>query len=82
MTTLNQILAAALELPRAEQQALIIAIQEHQSASLQPHSKASQLDLVDYARQAALDVRAGKLKPQSVTEIMSQLDKLVNEELE
>lgn len=30
--------------------------------------------LVEYARQASLDVRSGKLKAQSVAEIMSQLD--------
>ena len=63
MPTLKQVLESALALPSEEQDALITAIVEH---------KRSQL--VDYARQAALDVRSGKLKPQSVAEIMSQLD--------
>jgi hypothetical protein len=79
MTTLSQVLEAALELPREEQQALIVAIQEHQSASIVPHSKARQLELVECARQAALDVRSGKLKPQSVAEIMGQLDEPMDE---
>ena len=63
MPTLKQVLESALALPSEEQDALITAIAEH---------KRSQL--VEYARQAALDVRSGKLKPQSVAEIMSQLD--------
>jgi hypothetical protein len=63
MTTLKQVLESALELPGEEQDALIAAIVEH---------KRSQL--VEYARQAALDVRSGKLRPQSVAAIMSQLD--------
>jgi len=37
-------------------------------------SDTSPLSGLEYARQAALDVRSGKLKPQSVAEIMSQLD--------
>jgi hypothetical protein len=79
MTTLSQVLEAALELPREEQQALIVAIQEHQSANVPPHSKARQLELVEYALQAALDVRAGKLKPRSVAEIMNRLDDPIDE---
>ena len=63
MPTLKQVLESALALPSEEQDALIAAIIEY---------KRSQL--VEYARQAALDVRSGKLKPQSVAEIMSQLD--------
>lgn len=81
MTTLSQVLEAALELPREEQQALIVAIQEHQSANVTPHSKARQLELVEYAHQAALDVRAGKLKPRSVAEIMNGLDDPMDEGL-
>ncbi len=79
MTTLSQVLEAALELPREEQQALIVAIQEHQSANISPHSKTRQLELVEYARQATLDVRAGKLQPRSVAEIMNQLDDSIDE---
>lgn len=63
MPTLKQVLESALALPSEEQDALIAAIVEH---------KRSQL--VEYARQAALDVRSGKLKAQSVAKIMSQLD--------
>jgi hypothetical protein len=80
MTTLSQVLEAALELPREEQQALIVAIQEHQSANIVPHSKARQLELVEYALQAALDVKSGKLKPRSVAEIMNRLDDPMDEE--
>jgi hypothetical protein len=79
MTTLSQVLEAALELPREEQQAPIVAIQKHQSANILPHSKTRQLELVEYARQAALDVRVGKLKPRSVAEIMNQLDDRIDE---
>lgn len=45
-----------------------VAIREHKRA-----------ELVRYAHQAALDVQLGKLKPQSVAEIMSQLDEFVDE---
>ena len=68
MSTLAQVLEAALELPNEEQDALIVAIREHKRS-----------ELVSYARQAALDVRSGKLKPQSVAEIMAQLDEPVDE---
>jgi hypothetical protein len=67
MTTLQQVLEAALDLPPEEQEALVIAIRSHKSET---HRN----ELVEYARQAALDVRSGKLKPKSVAEIMSQLD--------
>ncbi len=67
MTTLQQILEAALDLPQEEQEALVIAIQIHKSET-------RRTELTEYARQAALDVRSGKLKPKSVAEIMSQLD--------
>lgn len=63
MPTLKQVLESALALPSEEQDALITAIVEHKRSRL-----------VEYAQQAALDVRSGKLKPQSVAEIMSQLD--------
>ena len=68
MSTLEQILEAALELPNEEQDALILAIREHKRS-----------ELVRYAHQAQLDVRSGKLKPQSVAEIMSRLDRSVDE---
>jgi hypothetical protein len=68
----NQVLKAALELPHEEQEALIVAIQEHRATI-------RRVELVEYARQAALDVRSGKLKPQSVAEIMGQLDEPVDE---
>ena len=68
MSTLEQVLEAALELPSDEQNALIVAIREHKRS-----------ELVEYARQAALDLKAGKLKPQSVAEIMAQLDEPVDE---
>ncbi len=67
MTTLQQVLAAALDLPREEQEALVIAIQTNKS-------EIRRTELAEYATQAALDVRSGKLKPKSVAEIMSQLD--------
>ena len=68
MSTLAQVLAAALELPNEEQDALIIAIREHKRS-----------ELVNYARQAALDARSGKLKPQSVAEIMAQYTSLLED---
>ena len=68
MSTLEQILEAALELPNEEQDALILAIREHKRA-----------ELARYAHQAQLDVRSGKLKPQSVAEIMAQVDLSVDE---
>lgn len=68
----NQILKAALELPHEEQEALIVAIQEHRATI-------RRAELVEYAHQAALDVRSGKLKPQSVAEIMGQLDEPMDE---
>jgi hypothetical protein len=67
MTTLQQVLEAALDLPSEEQEALVIAIQTHKSET-------RRTELAAYARQAALDVRSGKLKPKSVVGIMSQLD--------
>jgi hypothetical protein len=67
MTTLQQVLEAALDLPREEQEALVISIQSHKSETLRT-------ELAEYARQAALDVQSGKLKSKSVAEIMSQLD--------
>ena len=68
----NQILKAALELPHEEQEALIVAIQEHRATI-------RRAELVEYARQSALDVRSGKLKPQSVAEIMGHLDEPMDE---
>ncbi len=67
MTTLQQVLEAALDLSHEEQEALVIAIQTHKS-------EICRTELAGYARQAALDVRSGKLKPKSVVEIMSQVD--------
>jgi hypothetical protein len=67
MNTLKQVMAAALELPSEEQEALITAIQAHKS-------EIRRAELVEYARQAVLDVRSGKLKPQSVAEIMARID--------
>jgi hypothetical protein len=67
MNTLKQVMASALELPSEEQEALITAIQAHKS-------EIRRAELVEYARQAALDVRSGKLRSKSVAEIMSQLD--------
>jgi hypothetical protein len=65
MTTLQQILEAALNLPHEEQEALVIAIQTHKS-------EIRRTELAEYARQASLDVQSGKLKPKSVAEIISQ----------
>jgi hypothetical protein len=65
MTTLQQVLEAALDLPSEEQEALVIAIQSHKS-------EIRRTELSEYARQSALDVRSGKLKSKSVAEIMSQ----------
>jgi hypothetical protein len=45
----------------------VAAIQKHKYEILQT-------EFLAYARQSALDVRSGKLKPQSATEIMAQLD--------
>ena len=67
MTTLQQVLEAALDLSSEEQEALVIAIETHKS-------EIRRTELAEYATQAALDVRTGKLKPKSVAEIMSQLD--------
>ncbi|WP_310485563.1 hypothetical protein [Chamaesiphon sp. VAR_48_metabat_403] len=67
MTTLQQVLEAALDLPPEEQEALVIAIRSHKSET-------RRTEFAEYARQAALDVQSGKLKPKSVAEIMSQLD--------
>ena len=64
MNTLKQVMEAALELPSEEQEALIKAIQARKS-------EIRRAELVEYARQAALDVRLGKLKSKSVAEIMS-----------
>jgi hypothetical protein len=65
MTTLQQVLEAALDLPDEEQEALVIAIRSHKSET-------RRTELVEDARQTALDVRSGKLKSKSVAEIMSQ----------
>lgn len=72
MSTLAQILEAALELPREEQAALVTAIQNHKS-------EIGRAELAEYARQASLDVRSGKLLPKSVAEIMSQLDSQIDD---
>lgn len=63
MSTLKQILEAALELPSEDQDVLIAALAEHKRAQL-----------LEYAQHVALEVRAGKLKPQSAADIMKQLD--------
>jgi glycosyltransferase A (GT-A) superfamily protein (DUF2064 family) len=68
MTTLQQVIEAALNLPSEEQDALIAAIGERKRSKL-----------VTYARQAALDVKAGKLQTRSVAEIMSYVDEPDNE---
>ena len=65
MTTLQQVLEAALDLPPEEQEALVIAIRSHKSET-------RRTEFAEYVRQAALDVQSGKLKPKSVAEIMSQ----------
>ena len=67
MTTLQQVLKAALDLPPEEQEALVLAIRSHKSET-------RRTEFAEYSRQAVLDVRSGKLKPKSVAEIMSQLD--------
>jgi hypothetical protein len=72
MNTLKQVLEAALDLPHEEQEALVKAIQSHKSEMLRT-------ELVEYARQAALDVRSGELKSRSVAEIMGQLDESIDE---
>ena len=72
MSTLAQILEAALELPREEQEALVTAIQNHKS-------EIGRSELAEYARQASLDVRSGKLRAKSVAEIMSQLDSQIDD---
>lgn len=71
MNTLKQVLEAALDLPHEEQEALVKAIQSYKSEMLRT-------ELVEYARQAALDVRSGELKSKSVAEIMGQLDELID----
>jgi hypothetical protein len=68
MTTLQQILAAALDLPNEEQEALVIAIRSHKS-------EIRRTELAEYARQAALDVRSGKLKPKSVASHLAPIHK-------
>ena len=65
MTTLQQVLEAALDLSHEEQEALVIAIRSHKS-------EIRRTELAEYSRQAALDVRSGKLKSKSAAEIMSQ----------
>jgi hypothetical protein len=72
MNTLKQVLEAALDLPHEEQEALVKAIQSYKSEMLRT-------ELVEYARQAALDVRSGELKSKSVAEIMGQLDESIDE---
>jgi flagellar motility protein MotE (MotC chaperone) len=67
MSTLEQILEAALELSLEEQEALLDAMQKHKSKILR-------VELAEYSQQSRLDVQSGKLKPKSVAEIMSQLD--------
>jgi hypothetical protein len=67
MSTLAQILEAALELPWEEQEALMQAMQKKQS-------EIRQAELVEYAQQMKLEVRSGKLRPQSIAEIIGQLD--------
>ena len=55
MSTLKQVLEAALESPQSEQEALVVAIQEHKS-------EIQRAELVESAHQAALDIRSGKLR--------------------
>jgi hypothetical protein len=49
MTTLRQVLEAALELPDEEQEALVIAIRSHKSET-------RRTELAEYARQAVLNM--------------------------
>lgn len=67
MNTLKQVLASALERSHEEQETLVIEIQNHKS-------EIRRAELSEYAHQASLDVRSGKLQPRSVAEIMGQLD--------
>jgi hypothetical protein len=67
MSTLAQILEAALELPWQQQEALMQAMQKNQSEIRQP-------ELMEYVQQMKLEVRSGKLRPQSISEIMRKLD--------
>jgi hypothetical protein len=67
MSTLAQVLEAALELPWEQQEALMQAMQKNQS-------EIRQAELMEYAQQMKLEVRSGQLRPQSISEIMGQLD--------
>ncbi len=67
MSTLEQVLEAALELPWKEQEVLMQAMQKKQS-------EIRRAELAEYAQQIKLEVRSGKLRPQSISEIMGRLN--------
>jgi hypothetical protein len=66
MSKIQQIIAEIAELSDEDIALLMTAIQQRESMI-------RQRELVEYARQAAVDLRIGKLKPQSVAEIMQDL---------
>jgi hypothetical protein len=66
MSKIQQIIAEIAELSDEDIALLMTAIQQRESMI-------RQRELVEYARQAAVDLRNGKLKPQSVAEIMQDL---------
>jgi hypothetical protein len=63
---IQQIIAEIAELSDEDIALLMTAIQQRESMI-------RQRELVEYARQAAVDLRNGKLKPQSVAEIIQYL---------
>jgi hypothetical protein len=73
MSKIQQIIAEIAELSDEDIALLMTAIQQRESMI-------RQRELVEYARQAAVDLRTGKLKPQSVAEIMQDLREEMEED--
>ena len=73
MSTLNQVLEAAMQLP-SEQQEMLIEILRHR------HIEQRRDEIARDAKESLQQFREGKLKPQPVEEIITELRQSLNDE--
>jgi hypothetical protein len=73
MTTLDHALDTVMELVPEQREMLIDIVQKRQI-------ELRREEILENARQAMADFRAGKLKPQPVDEIIKELDQCLDEE--
>jgi hypothetical protein len=72
MTTLNQVLETASQLPYEQQEMLIKILQNR-------HSESRREEIAADAQQTLADFRAGKFKAQSASEVIAELRQSLQE---